>query len=127
MNYTKYTFLQYLFDNISEYKEYWLVNDFERWKRAPELRTFGIAAHTLLSFTIDEIEKGSNKYLKLIFNLIEDMLNSDNEDAQYAAYMMFLDSLFNTSSHSDTTVPYNLWVHLLGSKSKEAIKEIEQF
>ena len=126
MNYTEEKFLQYLFDNIPSYREYHF-NEYKWWKNDNKSKNLGLETMVLLHFTVDELEEGNTQYLKFIFNLIEDMLNSDNEDAQYAAYMMFLDSLFNTSSHSDTTVPYNLWVHLLGSKSKEAIKEIEQF
>ena len=122
MKHSKYTFLQYLFDNIPEYKQYWLVNDFKRWQRAPELRTLGIAVATLLWFTEDELKQGRNKHLKFIFDLIENMLNSDNEDAQYAAYMMFLESLYFRNDE----IPYNLYSKFLGHKSKEAMREIEQ-
>jgi hypothetical protein len=149
MNYTQENFLQYLFNNIPEYKQYW-VNASKGWEDSldyshleylfydkpedkqclldilkkredkPYFRTFGMEAQTLLWFTVSEIEKGNSRYLKLIFDLIEDMLNSDNEDAQYAAYMMFLESLYFRSDE----LPSNLYSKYLGSKSKEAIDEI---
>ncbi|MFK7974469.1 MAG: hypothetical protein AB8B66_06415 [Rickettsiaceae bacterium] len=101
MKYTKNLFIQHLINNIPEYKKYWL-NDIDGW--LPSKRTLNTETGTLLHFMVDEIEEGRDKYLPFIFDLVEDMLKSGDEAAEYAAYMMFLESLNWSSSHSDRQI-----------------------
>ena len=123
-NFTKDIFLQYLFDNISEYKEYWLE---ESWVDTPEEADIGVEANILVRFTIDEIKKGNTKYLKFIFDLIEDMLNSDDEQvSEYAAYITFMEDLYNITSHDDSNILYNTYNPLLGPLSRQAMDNIHE-
>lgn len=89
-DYSKEVLVQYLINNVAEYEEY--------HKQAREgWEDYEITYHTemrwLLRFTENQIAQNETKHLRFIFNLIENLLDCNNEDADNAAWTMFLEGL----------------------------------
>ncbi|XVN41712.1 MAG: hypothetical protein RCO49_04295 [Rickettsia endosymbiont of Argas persicus] len=87
--YSKEALVQYLIDNIPEFKEYWESE--KKWRNTN--RTYHTEIKCLLRFVDDEIEHDNIRHLPFIFNLIEELVECGNEDAENAAWTMFLEDI----------------------------------
>jgi len=118
--YSKEALVQYLIDNIPEYQEY-----HEREKEGWE--DYEITYHTemgwLLDFTGEEINNERTKYLPFIFNLIEELVECNDENAENAAWTIFLEGLPYLPDKY-CTFSLDAYSKYLGPKSLEALEII---
>jgi len=119
-DYSKEALVQYLLDNVTEYKEY--------RKRAREgWEDYEITYHTemrwLLRFTKIQIAQNETKYLRFIFNLIENLLDCNDEDADNAVWTMFLENMPYTPDKY-YTFSLDAYSKYLGPKSLKALEII---
>ncbi|MGX6960780.1 MAG: hypothetical protein ACIPMY_06215 [Rickettsia endosymbiont of Pentastiridius leporinus] len=119
-DYSKEALVQYLIQNISEYKEYW-KKEIEGWEKSE--RTFHLEMISLLHFTKNQIEQNETKHLRFIFNLIENLLDCGNEDADNAAWTIFLEGLPYLPDKY-CTLSFDAYNKYLGPKSLKALEII---
>ncbi|WP_342270794.1 DUF7674 family protein [Rickettsia endosymbiont of Orchestes rusci] len=119
--YSKEALVKYLIDNIPEYKEY---HEKEKEWWGEDKRTYHTEIGCLLDFTGKEIDNENTKYLPFIFNLIEELVECDDENADNAAWTMFLEDIPRETCDIHPKFSVDACRKYLGPKSLKALEII---
>ena len=114
MNYK--TSIDELLKKFPDFQDAWDAH-VKDWKEYDESkRTIGIDLNAFLDFISDKLEKNESYDYKKVFDFIEKLVVTGDEDVSTAATTIFLEGLVNTSSHG--RFPSRSFTKYLGRKSK---------
>ena len=124
IKYTKHNAISYIIELFPEFEKY--LDDYLEYWGHDGIKLISQTFYALSTFIKGKLKSRDFKNLKEIFDLIEEFNIFGDEDVQYGASIIFLESLINSSGWNEEETPYSSYIHLLGKESKDFCREYDK-